>query len=881
MSWRERLARWRRRDEDLVDEIASHLAMAAQDRVARGEAPDAARAAARREFGNVTRVREQTRLSWRGAWLDRLGSVLADVRYGARLLRGSPAFSLTVILVLGLGISANMVTFGLMTALTVRPLAGVADAGRLQFVGARMHGGAQTVPASYPDYQYVRDNDQSHVALAASAIQPLAADHGAEVERVWAEFVSGNYFDVLGVGAQRGRVLRPGDAIAPGQHPVAVLSAGYWRRMHGAAPDVVGRSLRLNGRVFTIVGIAADGFRGSVVGVSSDLFVPVVMGPSMLGFGDLEDPDERWLQVFGFPKPGVTLAEAQAEAEVLSTRLATERRDEGDSRRAFVVPLPQWPYGAQSYLLPGVSVLEAMSVLLMVAVCANVMGLVLVRGLARGSELATRLALGATRGRVRRLLLIENLLLAAPAVGIGLFLPRVAEPFLGGAAANLPFPLAFNFDGPLMTVFAIGVAVASTLVFGVAPGVRASRVDVIAVMKAGAVPRGPRAGLLRAGLVIVQVAAALLLLVGTSLVLRTLDAAQRTDPGFAARGVSWAAIDVRPAGYAAASARGFYARLVDALRRDEAIAAASVTELLPLTLIEWQSGGFVPEGVTRTPETDFGAAYNVVGAGYFDVMGIALAAGREFTERDTAAAPSVVFVNETFARRFWGSAADAVGRRIDDNGTWRTIVGVARDSKYVRLDEGRRSYVYSPASQRDELGLIVVVRGRAAHAAVLQRVRAIVHQIDPRAPVLDEGALADQLRVAVSIYDTIARILTAIGLIAVGLAALGVYGIVAYRARQSAHEIGIRTAIGATRADVVRLVLRQGLMLSGAGIALGVVVSIGAAGAMSSVLYGVSAVDAVSFVAAALLLLVVVLMASVPPAWRAACASPVTALRRT
>jgi predicted permease len=660
---------------------------------------------------------------------------------------------------------------------------------------------------------------------------------------------------------------------------VAVLGAGYWRRMHGADPGIVGRPLRLNGRVFTIVGVAADDFRGSIVGVASDLFVPVVMGPSLTGVGDLEDPDERWLQVFGFPQPGVTLAHAQAEAAVLSARLAVERRDEGDSRRALVVPLARWPYGAQSYLLPGVSVLGATSVLLMFAVCANVMGLVLVRGLARRGELAARLALGATRGRVRRLLLIENLLLAAPAVVIGVWLPRLAEPLLGAAAANMPMPMSFNFDGRLMTAFAIGVAVISTLVYGIAPGIQAARVDVIAVMKAHATPGGRRAGVVRSSLVVVQVAAALLLLVGTGLVLRTLDAAQRTDPGFETRDVSWAALDVRPAGYDAAAARGFYSRLVDALRRDEAIDAASVTELLPLTLVEWQSRGFVPEGFQPTPGESVGGAYNVVGDGYFEAMGIPLAAGREFTARDTLTSPAAVIVNETFARRFWGSAAAAVGRRVDDDGTWRTIVGVARDAKYVRLDEGPRSYFYLPASQSDERGLTVVVRGRAEQLAVLGRIRAIARQIDPRVPVLTDGGLDSQLRVAVGIYDTVARILTAIGLIAVGLAALGVYGIVAYRARQRAHELGIRTAIGATRADILRLVLRQGAALSGAGIALGMAAAVGAAGAMSSVLYGVSAVDVVSFAAAALLLVVVVLVASLLPAWRAARANPVTALR--
>jgi macrolide transport system ATP-binding/permease protein len=866
---------WRsRRDRDLQDEIAAHLAMAASDRIAGGEDPRSAQFAARKEFGNVTLTREATRLTWGGLWLERVTDLARDAAYALRLLRRSPGYTATVVGVVAVGIACNVIVFSLYKALALTPLAGVADSRSLYFVGDQPTVG-DAMPLSYPEYQDIRA--RALPTLAGSSLQRVILGQGARGQLLSVEFVTGNYFATLGVPVQLGRTLLPSDEVAVGKHPVVVLGDSLWRRAFGGDPDVVGRTVHLNAEPMTVVGVAAADFRGSIVGLSTDLFTSILMQPRLLQYDDISHRGNHGILAFLRLSSRAAVSHARAQAARMSTELAAEFPEHLTDAR--LVPIWQWPYGAQSFLLPAVGLMGAMAGLLLVVVCANVAGLVLVRSVGRRGEIAARLALGASRFRILRQLMIESLVLALPAAAVGLFLPRLAEPFIAAAQPNVNFPLFFNVEPDRLVIgFTLLIAWLSAFVYGLLPAIRLSRIDLAAVIKDDLSPHGPSKAPLRTTLVVAQVAASLILLIGTGLVLRSLASASRADAGFNPEQVSWVTLDVRAAGYTEAKGRRFYEQVMAEIERDPRIQTFALATFLPLTIIDWQNWRVKPDGYEERDDESASVALNTVTPGYFQTLRIPVLAGREFTERDNDSADRVAVVNETFARRFWGTPAAAIGKRFDANG-WRTIVGVARDMKYARLDESPRPYFYVPFAQAYASGLTLQVRGSEPAAAVLERMRAHVHAVDPDMPIVASGVLADQMRSAVSIYETVARVLSMIGMFATGLVALGIYGLVAYTVQQSAHDIGIRSALGARPADITRRFLASGARLGVIGVVLGILAAFAVTRLMAALLYGVSATDALSFVAASMLVLFVTLGASFVPAWRASRGDPLRALR--
>src|SRR3954465_420830 len=742
--------------------------------------------------------------------------MLNDIFYALRLLRRSPGYSLVVIAVVAVGITANLIAFGLFKATALTPVAGVADSGLLQYVGARTPGG-EVIPLSYPDYADIRDRE--FPGLAAWAIQQLIVRHGDDTRLSPAEFVTGNYFEVMGTRAQLGRMLTPADAATPGLQPLVVLSDGLWRRAFGANPKIVGTILRLNNQPLTVVGIAAPDFHGGIVGLDTDLFVPITLYDALLGYRELVARNDHW--VHAFMRPVGDRVRTEARARQVGATLAAEH-PEAKNERAVIVPIWRWPYGAQSFLLPAVGLMGATSALLLVVVCANVAGLVLVRSLGRRAETAARLTLGASHARIVRQLTIESLVLAVPAAALGLGIPALLEPFLAAATGNVSVPLFFNAgpDGLVVAVTAL-LAIVSALIYGLVPAFRLARVDLASALRDDVTPGGVGAGRVRSALVVAQIAVAVVLLVGTALVVRTLDQAQRADAGFDPHNVAWATFDTRAGGYDEARGRLLYSRLLDRVRSDTAVTSAGLSAFLPLTLIDWMSWNAQPDGYQARPDEDLAAAVNIVSAGYFRTLGIPILAGRHFDETDRVDSEPGVSVNETFARRFWGSPAAALGHRVETNGH-RTIVGVVRDIKYARLDESPRPYMYAPASQVYSASMTLQVRAGSDTAAVLARVRAVAQGVDPAMQVLQSGPLSSTRRAATSLYETLARMLTLIGALTVGVVALGVYGLVAYAVRQSRQAIGVRTALGATRPVIVRYFLRQGMTLAAVGIAIGI-----------------------------------------------------------
>jgi macrolide transport system ATP-binding/permease protein len=558
------------------------------------------------------------------------------------------------------------------------------------------------------------------------------------------------------------------------------------------------------------------------------------------------------------------------------------RRFRTFSQRMTVLPIWRSPWGAQTYMLPAVIAAGAMGALLLLIVCANVAGLVLVRGIARRGEIAVRLALGASRARILRLLLIENLVLAVPGAAAGLVLAWYGLPLMGSSsAASAPARMFFDTSMDWMVIgFAVSAAFASALVFGLVPALRGSRANLVSVIKDDMASRGSGKGSLRAALVVSQVAVSLLLLVGAGLVGRSLDAARHADPGFDARNVISMTVDLQPNGYDETRGRRFYQQLLDNMRRSEGIDSASLAAVFPMTMVDSASQKVLVEGYHPQRDEDLMFLYNVVTDDYFRTLGIGIEAGREFARHDDGSAQQVAIINDTLARRFWGNPQNAIGKRLRaGSDEWRTIVGVARDIKYARINENPRPYVYLPFLQAARSSMILHARNSTGTRTLLDQARREVHKLDPDLPVLDAKTLSDQTSAALGVFEIMARILLALGLAAMGLSAMGLYGLISYAAKQSTHEIGIRLTLGATRRDVVRRFLGRGLWLGAIGVTLGIGASYAVTRLFGNLLYGVSATDVVSFAAASVLVLVSVLLAAGVPAWRAARTDPMAALR--
>jgi macrolide transport system ATP-binding/permease protein len=878
-------------EDDFKDEIRAHLAIATQEKIADGADQKDAHYAALKEFGNVTLTTEAARSVWAPRWLEALRDLMGDVRYAIRALRKNPAFSLTVVGVLTLGIGLNAAVFTMLKGMALSPLAGVDKSGSLAVIFGETSTGRQ-LRVSYPDYQYLRDHASAFSELFGSIVATANLGRGRGARQVWGELVTGNYFKVLGVGAQRGRTLLPSDEIAPSRHPVVIISDGLWRRDFSADPDIVGRTIEINNHMLTVVGVADPTFHGTVVSYDVELFIPVMMGPQ-LGFtfgsqqttpsGILSDRRAGVFYPHGYLRPGTTLANATAQADALWATLSRERPITDAAQRLKVVRFWQTPGSGPTFMLPTLSVLSPMGLLVLMIACANIAGLVLVRGLSRRGEIAVRLALGATRMRIVRLLVVENLLLAVPGALFGILLAQSAIPVLVSYAERLAVPsrIFFNIevDG-LVIGFTTLVACGSALVFGFVPALQSSRVDLVSVINEDASPRGAARGRLRAGLVVAQVAVSLLLLVGAGLAARSVEAARRANPGFDANHVTATELDVKQNAYDEPRGRVFYRKLLDAARADPGIESATLAAYIPMGLLDTRVQRVSIDGYEPRKGEDLAFMWNTVGSDYFRTLRINLTAGREFEDRDDETGMPVAVVNATLAQRFWGDASNAIGKRIRfGDREWRTVVGVVTDVKYSRINEAPRPYFYVPFLQVYRSNMILHTRGPGSIDRLVDLARARVAALDGDLPILYAKPMGNQMRGALIFYNLTATMLFVFGVAGMALAAMGTYGLVSYTVKQSTHEIGIRMALGASGPSVVRQFIGRGLRLGAIGAAAGVVAALGVTRLLTSVLFGVSATDAISFARALALVLIVVMVAILVPAWRAARINPLSALR--
>ena len=818
-------------------------------------------------------------LVWRGRLVAIVADLWQDVRFGLRMLIKNPAFSLVVIGVLTLGIAGNAAIFSLFKGLALKPLPGVRDSATSSVLLSRTIDG-RGIGISVPDYRDIAKQQQSFESLTASMMIFGSLGRGVDAQRVTAELVVGNYFEALGATVQLGRTLLPSDDIAPGRHAVAVISDPLWRKTFAADPAIIGQTIYLNGQPLTVVGVAEPQFNGTIVSMGMDVFAPLMMQPQLFPPSRLDSRGIFGLTTIGHLKPGVTTQAATAEAAVVASQLEREHPITNFSRRMEVIPIWKSPFGAQTYWLPAIGVLGGMGMLILLVVCANVANLVLVRGAGRRGELAVRAALGASRARLLRLMFVENLVLALPGALLGVALASVLLPYVAtGAAANAPSRvyLDISVDAYVLT-FAILLASACAVVFGLVPALRTSRVDLTSALS-DLSPRLASRGWLRSALVVSQVAASLVLLIAAGLVLRSYSAALKANAGFDADGTTAVAIDLQTAGYDEARGKVAITRLLDAIGAEPAFATASVALNVPMSLVDNASRATTVEGYAPRSDEDMLFLYNIVAPDYFSTLRIPLVAGREFARTDDTGAQRSVIVNETMARRFWSTPEDAIGKRLRSGGDWHVVIGVAKDLKYSRLSEAPRPFVYYSLLQYYVPAFTIHARANGDLNYAIRRVRDHVQQLDAAIPITRSVSLLEQTRVALSVYELSAGALTMFGVMTIVLAAIGIYGVVAYTVQQSTHEIGIRMAIGARRVDVAWNFLSRGATLGAIGTAIGLSIAIAASGALRSLLFGIGTRDLIAFVGGTTLVMAIALTASFFPAWKASKTDPLTALR--
>jgi predicted permease len=800
-----------------------------------------------------------------------------DLKFAWRGFRRQPGFAAAIVLTLGLGIGANATVFSWLDAVALNPLPGVAHPEQLSVVRFAT-ATRNDLSVCFLNYSEVRDSGAAGLdGLAAYAFAAVSMRVGPEPERVWAQMVTGNMFDVLKVPAALGRPLQASDEAGAGQSYVAVMSDALWRRRFNADPSIVGRPLILNGQPFTVVGVAPAGFVGALSGVAMDLFVPITMQKELTGRSSLEARGNGFLTAIARRGDGVSPDRLQAGLTPVAAHLA-EAQPINEGRTLRVAAMTET--GAASILLPVLSVVMVVVGLVLLIACANVSGLLLARAASRQREVAVRTALGATPRQLVRQLLVESLGLAIVGGVAGLLIAVWGSKMLDAALPPMQLPVLLGATVNWHVAAFIGAVVGlTTIVFGLAPAWHGARASLQNVLRTGGAGTGsPRRARLRRVLVIAQMAMAMVLLVGTGLFLRTLIGAASIDPGYHRKEAVMASLDVASVGYTKDQGLAFYDRLLARMRALPDVENASLSTFVPLGLSGNSDTSPTIEGYDARPNEEIVAYYGSVAPGYFDTMQIPIVAGRPIDERDRAATAPVVVINETMARRYWPGRT-AVGGRMKTGGDEWTVVGVAKDGKYRTLGEAPRSQMYFALQQAYRSNPVLHVATRRPAAQMINTVRQAAAAELPELALFEVHTLEEQTAVALTIPSLSAMLLGIFGGLALTLAAIGLYRVVAFVVSQRTQEIGIRMALGANRSEVFRDVLGQGSRMAAIGLVIGAGLAMLAGPALSTLLVNVSPTDAVTYAGTALVLIVVALVASWLPARRAAGIDPVRALR--
>ncbi len=869
-------------DHDIDEELRFHVEMETQTNIERGMTAAEARRQALRSFGNLGHIKDLAHDIRGGGMLETLWQ---DVRYGVRMMRKSPGFTLVAVLALALGIGANTAIFSLANALLLRSPSGVARPAQLVLLG-RTHNGSGFDTLSYPDYADYRDLNSVFSGFVTYRGTALHLTSGNAAERVAGTLVSGNYFTVLGVSAARGRTLLPEDDEARGAHPVAVISDGLWKRRFGSDPKIVGKTVTLNGYNFTVVGVTAEGFTGTEVGEVTDIWLPVTMYAQANPLF-VEDRFKArhivWLHAIGRLKPNVTVEQARAHMSLLARRLEQTYPETNKGAGVTLVPSLGLEPQKRSEVRNLTALLMAVVGLVLVVACANVANLLLARGTARQKEIGIRLALGAGRGRLVRQLLTEALLLALVSGVISILFAFWADDLLLRFSPLVnwtPTALDLSMDRRVFG-FTLLVSLLTGVIFGLVPALQTSKPELVAVLKDRSGPSARRSSM-HSALIIGQIALSLVVLICAGLLVRTLQKTQAIRTGFDTERVLIAPLDPGRQGYAEAQGKLFYQQIVERVRALPGVSSASLAVTVPLGGGSWRTGIHV-EGQSSADQ-QIPCDYNITAPRYFETLGMPLVAGRDFNQQDSAEAPGVVIINETFVRRLFPNQ-NPLGKRLflpnsrGESGRYIEIVGVAKDAKYHTLLEAPRLHMYLPLLQQYAGAMTLYVRAANDPSALIGAVQSEVHTLDKNMPVYMIRTLSEQLRESLAPQRSAATLIGSFGLLALVLASVGLYGVMAYTVSQRTHEFGIRIALGAQSSDILKVVIRQGMMLSALGIAIGLAVAFAVTRVLTSWLYDVSASDPMTYGGVSLLMMVTALVACYIPARRATKVDQLIALR--
>jgi macrolide transport system ATP-binding/permease protein len=882
-SWSRAMLHRSRTDADMQSEMYFHIESRSADLERYGLPHDEALRLARLEFGGIASQQEDCRQSLGLRFWDDLRS---DLRYALRNMRRHAGLTLLALTCLTIAIGSNAAVFSWIEGVLLRPYPLVEHQDRLMAIAGTRNGVAgeagNNQDLSWPDFQDLQKNCKLIDAFIVDRITGTSLAIGNRARTVTGSLASSNYFDAMDVRPILGRGFRAEEDSGRNGHPVVVISYHLWQDHFHGDQAIIGKTQLLNAVPHTIIGVAPQGFNGTFVGWAMDFWVPLsmqeVFSPPIY---KLEDRNARFIEGYVRLKAGVTAAQAQAEVSAVAARLeqAYPAIDRGRGVKLF--PLWATPFNNAGNMLPSLTIAMVVVVFMLLIACANVSNLLLVRGFSRRHEMTVKLATGARRGRLIRQLLTEGLVLCGFAGVGGLLIARWCQnllillmPARGGVSMNLPGRL----DARVLAL-SLGVCIFSALLFAVVPAIQTSKVDLGGALRAeasGVV--GSKRGLLRSSLIAVQVALSFVLLTGAGLLLASVSRMQSIDTGFSLDRVLLSGVDFLQAGYTVQRAHDFQDRLIDALQALPGVESAAFARGIPFSYRGFTSVPVATDGnqlpVEQLPVIDS----NEVSPAYLATMGIPVLEGREFTRSDNESAPPVAVVNQVMAQQLW-PGQDAIGRRIQVRGRWLQVVGVARNARFSRFAETPTAFFYVPLRQSNTTGPALYVRSTIAPQALTESLVRQIRDSDPDLGIDEVITMREQLERTFAPQQFALLMITVFATLAVGLAMVGLYGVMAYTVSQSRREFGLRMALGASPANLLRLVISHGLVLSAIGVALGFAVAISTSRLLGYLLYHVSPRDPLPFTAAAGIMAITALAASFVPAWRASRTDPLDALR--
>ena len=816
-------------------------------------------------------------------------NLIKDIRYGVRMLTKNAGVTLVAVFTLAFGIGANTAIFSAVNAFLFRPLP-VPNAHELVRPVETTEDRGLTDELSYPDFLDYRNQSTSFVGLSAEDMVQAAINSENQNDVIWGQVVSANYFDMLQVTPILGRSFLPDEDKTPGANPVVVLGHSFWQRRMASDPNVVGKTVQLNNRAYQVIGVGPEYFHGSKFALVMDFWVPISMAEELRRNPNiLAERGSHWMSAIGRLKPGVSMEQASAEMTAIAARMnqayPTER---AGNTQAHVFGEMEIRFEDDSPIVKsaGAIAMAIVGLILLIA-CANVANLMLARAAARRKEIGIRLALGASRLRLVRQLLTESLLLSLTGGALGLLLAFWVAHLMQGFIPILEYHIVDDFfalDSRAL-IFTLIISLATGLVFGLAPAWQSSNPDVVPVLKGDpeAALRGKRRAFgLRNMLVVAQVALSLVVLVCGGLFIKSFRKAQTMDPGFYNPNGLIVSLSPQLIGYDEEQSRNLYRQLLERVSHVPGVDAASLTRTLPLGDSSSSNGPILKEGETLAPGSAGRVILTtVISPGYFKTMQIPVLEGRDFDDRDTQKTQRVVIVNQRMAQILWPGES-AVGKRIfigTDNRDALEVVGVVRTGKYRALAEDPKPFFYYAMGQRRPGSMSLVTRASVDPRSLVSAIRGEVQALDPRVPMFGVKTMDDHKTYALWAPNMAATCSLAFGVLAILLSAVGLYSVMAYVVSQRTREVGIRMALGANRADVMKLITRQGMRLAAVGVGIGLLLALALAQVLSSLLIGVSGYDVTTFLLVPALLGAVALLACYLPARRATKVDPLVALR--